>query len=172
MSNIGDRIKEAADALGGIAQLSTKTGIPKRTLYGYVSGPAEPTAGQIAAIRAATGLSLQWLVLGEEPKVDAPADRDDLSAQDGKPQLHLIEIKAFEDIGRRVRTVYEKAGAKLPPDALAAEIAHRYNLFVAERPNLEDSEEVELRLRLLEKGIERDIQKAQAEPGSGKREVS
>lgn len=65
MSDIGRRIKEAAENVGGMNKLAEITGIPRRTLGDHVSGATEPKASALAAIAGATKVDLNWLVLNE-----------------------------------------------------------------------------------------------------------
>jgi phage repressor protein C with HTH and peptisase S24 domain len=67
MAGIGQRIKEAADKLGGLNQLSEATGIPRRTLGDYVSGATEPKASALESIAKATDSDLNWLLRNDYP---------------------------------------------------------------------------------------------------------
>lgn len=67
MSDLGTRIERAAAKLGGIPQMAEQTGIKKTTLYGWLKGPSEPRASDLLAIAACSGVSLEWLLTGDEP---------------------------------------------------------------------------------------------------------
>jgi len=74
MNELGSRIEEAANMLGGIPQMAEKTGIKKTTMYGWIKGPTEPRASDLLAIAAASGVSLDWLLggHGKTPKTSSP----------------------------------------------------------------------------------------------------
>lgn len=58
---VGDRIKEAAEVLGGMNSLSSVTRIPRRTLGAWVAGETEPRLSGIVEISKHTGKSVNWL---------------------------------------------------------------------------------------------------------------
>ncbi|MBL4800895.1 MAG: helix-turn-helix domain-containing protein [Emcibacter sp.] len=62
-----ERLKEAAQLVGGPDALAKKSGVPRRTLGNYISGDTEPKLGGLTAISEATGTSLEWLARGEGP---------------------------------------------------------------------------------------------------------
>lgn len=59
--SIGERIKEAAEVLGGLNSLSIVTKIPRRTLGTWVAGEAEPKLSGIVEISRHTGKTVNWL---------------------------------------------------------------------------------------------------------------
>lgn len=73
---IGSRIEEKRrDARLSQTELGAKIGLKHRRVSELERGQGEPTASQIAAIAAATGASVEYLVLGREPMpVTLPAD--------------------------------------------------------------------------------------------------
>lgn len=66
-SVIGDRIRIAADKIGGGSELSRQTGINRGTVQRYITGENEVKAGVLEKIANVTGVSLEWLVTGQEP---------------------------------------------------------------------------------------------------------
>lgn len=62
---LGTRIKKAAERIGGGADLSRITGIPRSTLEYYFTGKTEPKVSQITDISLKTGVSIEWLATGE-----------------------------------------------------------------------------------------------------------
>lgn len=67
MSDIGQRIKEAADKVGGLNRLAEITGIARRTLGDYTSGATEPKSTALASIARATDTDLNWLLRDDYP---------------------------------------------------------------------------------------------------------
>lgn len=65
-TNIGDRIKEAAKAVGGQRALSALVAVSERTMSDYCSGKSSPQLSVLEQISDATGTSLVWLVTGSE----------------------------------------------------------------------------------------------------------
>lgn len=64
MSSLGDRIKEAAQKIGGMDELaSALEGVGRRTLTDYVSGKTEPRISTVVQIAAATKSDLNWLLM-------------------------------------------------------------------------------------------------------------
>lgn len=67
MSEVGTRIKEAAEKVGGMNRLADLASIPRRTLGDYVSGATEPKASALVAIATATDSDLNWLLRPNYP---------------------------------------------------------------------------------------------------------
>jgi len=64
----GERLKKAAEKVGGQAGLARLTGISSRSVSAYVSGKADPSRERLIAMARATGVSVEWLATGEEIK--------------------------------------------------------------------------------------------------------
>ncbi|MFP4131300.1 MAG: helix-turn-helix domain-containing protein [Thiohalospira sp.] len=74
-SEIGSRISEAAETVGGKKKLAAATGISESHIYRYISGASEPTASRLVRIAQATGFSVAWLATGEgEPHAGSGVD--------------------------------------------------------------------------------------------------
>src|SRR5882762_6455738 len=67
---LGNRIKEAADEIGGLTRLADTIDTPRRTVGNWVDGSTEPKASVVAQIALSTGVSVKWLVLGLGPKFE------------------------------------------------------------------------------------------------------
>lgn len=67
MGNLSDRIREAAEEIGGLKRLSELIGVPRRTLGNWLTG-TQPKPGHLRRIADETGVTLQWLISGEGPK--------------------------------------------------------------------------------------------------------
>jgi phage repressor protein C with HTH and peptisase S24 domain len=63
--NFGDRIREAADLIGGQLELSRRTGISATSINNYVLGTSDPSRTRLVAIANAAGVSAGWLATGE-----------------------------------------------------------------------------------------------------------
>lgn len=60
-----ERIKIAADSVGGLNKLADLIGIPRRTLGDQIALKTEPKLFLIINIQKITGYSVQWLATGE-----------------------------------------------------------------------------------------------------------
>lgn len=63
MDTLGERIKIAADEVGGLNRLANAIGVPRRTLGNWLSG-TNPKPDALRKIAEATDTSLDWLVSG------------------------------------------------------------------------------------------------------------
>ena len=76
-SDLAQRLRvEAAKRRWSGAEVARRAGIKQSTWARYASGDVEPTAGKLAAIAAAFGVSLDYLVTGQplaEVQVSADA---------------------------------------------------------------------------------------------------
>lgn len=76
--------------------LAQKAAIPRRTLETYLSGAAEPKASRAAAIAAAAGVSLDWLVLGLGPEPNHTRDHPAGYHAEAAPQAPAAGKGAYE----------------------------------------------------------------------------
>lgn len=67
MKNFTERMKEVVGLAGGITELSKKSGLSKGVLHKYINGESDPSRLRMIAMTDATGVSLEWLALGEGP---------------------------------------------------------------------------------------------------------
>lgn len=67
MNLVGQKIKEAAEKIGGMNRLAEVIGVPRRTLGDYVSGSTEAKASTLAAIARATDSDLNWMLRDDYP---------------------------------------------------------------------------------------------------------
>lgn len=76
MTTLGDRIKHAADQVGGLDRLADMIpDISRRSLSDYVSDKTDPKASVIAQIAFRAGVDAGWLVTGQgSPGRDAGAE--------------------------------------------------------------------------------------------------
>ena len=66
-TEIKDRLRTAAESIGGLRRLSEKSGIVERTIANWAAGVSEPKVNGMAAVADATGVSLDWLIAGKGP---------------------------------------------------------------------------------------------------------
>lgn len=66
---IGTRIEALALKLGGKRELANKSGIHETQLYKYIKGANAPSISVAVSLAEAGGVSLDWLILGDEASV-------------------------------------------------------------------------------------------------------
>lgn len=158
---IGPRIKEAADRIGGLQKLAPLlTDVSRRTLSDYVSGKSEPKATTIVEITEATGVTIQWLVSGTGPvSVHDIVKR----ARQTIDQDILIEVR---DI---VASEHVEAGITMSPDNLMRTAIEHYNAMILQAEDPSDADEIRSLIPWMHRRVKRLIAGAKAEPGTGKR---
>lgn len=193
MADIRERIRQLADACESVEWLANQSGIPRRTIYGWMKGPAEPKAAQLAALATATGASIRWLVLDEgvmfddpvQQLLDAGRDKDlaiersyagpdiELVKRDGAPDgVSSINPAIFKEVKRMVRRINDAAGIRLPDEAGDDEAIRWYNELVVLARGSADEGKLQSLLPALDYEISQRVKAATANPGTGKRSVS
>lgn len=71
MQGIADRLREAADLVGGLNALAAKADVNRRSLGNWLTG-RQPKPDALRKIAEVSGVSLNWLITGEEPKIAEP----------------------------------------------------------------------------------------------------
>ncbi len=137
-----DRIKRCADIVGTIDRLAELSGIPRRTLGGYLAKRTMPKVASLVAISRAAGVSLEWLVTGdgpvsreEPPALDARLDDDAVIAAAVILTLNDIKRLGRNPTGPLIATLFRehldnsaKEGARYDADELIARISSDVNL--------------------------------------------
>ena len=158
---LGERIKDAADRIGGLQKLAPLlSDVSRRTLSDYVSGKSEPKAGTLLEIVEATGVTIQWLVSGIGPVSVADLIREKRPVID---EALLLEVKNM------VAEENAAAGIHLTADNTMRTAIENYNAMVLHDENPGDDEEMKSLLPWVRRRIKRGIAAAQAQPGTGKR---
>lgn len=159
MGELKDRIREAADEVGGLNRLADLAGIPRRTLGHYIDGSTEPKVSQLRAIAAVTATSIAWLATGIGSKINASEQNS----------VAVIETDVLKEIAKIVSRVHRDEGVKLSIEAGAIEAGRLYNdlLERAEDPN--DRAELEALFPWLENRLRKSLREARDAPGTGKR---
>jgi hypothetical protein len=80
-----------------------------------------------------------------------------------------VQSSIFKETGKLVQETHKAKGIILPPDALLAETASRYNELVAAARNPADEAELRALFPWLQLRVAQDLEEAQRAPGSGKR---
>jgi transcriptional regulator with XRE-family HTH domain len=66
--DLASRIRKAAKIIGGGNELSRRIGMSRTTLESYLKGVTEPQVSTLMDIALKAGVSLEWLLTGDEPK--------------------------------------------------------------------------------------------------------
>lgn len=128
--------------------MAKELGVAPNTWTAYKRGKSSFGLHEIAKICDALQVSPRWLLLGEDAA--------------GKPSL-------YDRVEKLVSEVYAKASVSLPSVSLAATAARHASTLEAAVLSATDEEEIDLRLKLLEKEIQKELREARADPGTGKR---
>lgn len=65
MRTFGQRLKYAAEKVGGLDALAKATAVKRTTMFNYASDTTEPKISTLVDISNATGVTVQWLATGE-----------------------------------------------------------------------------------------------------------
>lgn len=91
-NDFAERIKKAADLIGGQLELSRRTGISATSISKYALGTADPSRTRLVTMANATGVSAGWLATGEGPML--PGDQN---GKKEEPTRSLNEIQSMPD---------------------------------------------------------------------------
>lgn len=129
METLSQRIKFAADKIGGLDALAATTGVKRATMYNYASGSTEPKVSALIEIAKATGTSIEWLAVGNG-------------------ELHRetkVEIKeaSIDDVRRFIwniaETYYEKLPRRTKPAAFADQCLAMFDYLLTREDLKEDA---------------------------------
>lgn len=201
MADLSDRIKQAAQEIGGLNRLAERTGIPRRTLGSWLEG-RKPKPEALQKIASAAELNLAWLIsgigekyVGERLEREAEVERQNaefeasfsrgmralergLRQDDPSYDMQVrarapkFDVALLERVARIVTETHKEAGIKIAPEKVSAEAGKLYNELMARVTNPADAEEVEATLPQLRHLLKKRLAEAAAEPGSGKRSAS
>ena len=160
---IGQRLTDVRLALGYPTRppFAAVLNIPADTLGSYERGIREPDLSLLGIYGDRFGVNLNWLASGKgqmfsEP--EAEASRNLLCFPDLIERLH-----------DRVADVYNDLGQKPPHRRIAREAASLYNELAKIVQDMGDAEMVEAALPMVTLELKRRLERAAAEPGTGKR---
>lgn len=134
------------------------------------------------------GVNPGWLLTGLGPKSldvkgaavprrDEEHHADDLTITVNGVTTH-VQVKTapqkinpafFSQLKLRLKAAYQRCGLHFSEEKYMIEVVDHYYRVVDEKADLADAEEVELRLRLAEKAVEKEAKEAKEHPGTGKR---
>ncbi|WFE92276.1 helix-turn-helix domain-containing protein [Roseibium porphyridii] len=127
MKTLGQRIKFAADKIGGLDALANAAGVKRATMYNYAKGSTEPKVSALVEIAKHTGVSVEWLAIG---------DGDVLR----KTEV-VVKDASLRDIRRYVWNIAETYWEQLPrrtkPDAFADKFLEMFD-YLLTREDLKD----------------------------------
>jgi transcriptional regulator with XRE-family HTH domain len=159
-TDLGTRIKEAADLIGGLEKLAQNlNGISRRTLSDYVSNKSEPKVSTLVDIVRSTGVSVQWLVGGTGFKTAAEAAK----------HYGLIDPDLMSEISEMVVGIHAEGGIRLSKDATLREAVNCYNRLLQKVENPADVDEIRSLYPWLSRRLKSAVDEAASAPGTGKR---
>ncbi|MEP2705233.1 MAG: helix-turn-helix transcriptional regulator [Roseibium sp.] len=127
METLGQRIKKAAENVGGLEALGNEIGAKRATMFNYASGSTEPKVSTLVEIAKVTGTSIEWLAVGQG---DALRQTD-------------IQIKEVSkaDARRYIWNIAETFWSKVPrrtkPDAFADQFLEMFD-YLLSREDVKD----------------------------------
>jgi hypothetical protein len=159
MTTLGNRIKEAAEHVGGLKKLADELSVPRRTLGDWVADSSEPKVSAVASISALTGISIRWLVLGVGPKFADATDSRDISKIDADASASgTIDTDLFVAIDKAIRESYAEHGGRASAKDFAALAVTWYNDIVGSSVDLSDDREVSSWVYIKVKGLLRELE--------------
>jgi|GEM_PF-4853280 len=194
MSEFRDRIKAAADTVGGLNKLAELIGMPRRTLGDQLAGKTEPRMSLLVDTARVTGYRIEWLATGSGEPLDSPMSllarlTKGLSRNDdplpstahqfeapkiehnASPNRATIDTGLLENLVVLVKSVHAEYGIKLPGTKATTEAAMLYNELSERVSDLKDRDEIEANLPLLRYHLKKRLDEAAAAPGTGKRQA-
>lgn len=169
MSDFGERVKLAAEKVGGLNQLAKLVGMPRRTLGDVVSGKTEAKVSLVNEIVRVTGVKVHWLVTGHGRSGLEKIQLDEEERYLVDPSDGLADPDVMVDIAEAIRQAHDEAKVTLPQNKFMYLVVDAYNRFIADDIDLSDGDEIKARITLLKKKLQRDLEHARLHPGTGKR---
>lgn len=138
MPDLADRLREAAERIGGLNELSKKVGVPRRTLGNWLSGRT-PKPDALRRIADAAGVSLEWLITGQgdTPPDSRPTFEKLLSDQ---PSEDADGLKAFERFAEKIIELKEREFA-LRMSEYNASVKNKSGLINSFDPDADENDE-------------------------------
>lgn len=157
---LGQRLRDIRKRFGDPERddFASRLGISKGSLANYERGDRVPDSDVLAAYQR-LGVNLNWVVSGDGSIFIADPNGPDTG----------VDVVIMTKLHDRVQAVYLQVKQKAPPRRITEEAANLYNQLRSAVTDLEDPEEVEATLPRLEFELKKRLQKAETEPGTGKR---
>lgn len=127
METLGQRIKKAAENVGGLEPLGVAIGAKRATMFNYASGSTEPKVSTLIEIARVTGTSIEWLAVG-----DGEALRQtDIQIK----EVPIATVRKF--IWNIAETFWAKAPQRTKPSEIADQFVEMFD-YLASREDLQD----------------------------------
>lgn len=127
MATLGDRIKTAAEKVGGLEALGIAIGAKRTTMFNYASGNTEPKVSTLVEIAKVTGTSLEWLAVGSGEAL-RQTDIQIKEASIGDVRKYVWNIAA---------TYWEKLPRRTKPDDVADQFVEMLD-YLLSREGVQD----------------------------------
>ncbi|WP_429885343.1 helix-turn-helix domain-containing protein [Geoalkalibacter halelectricus] len=105
-TGLRERLAQVVDLAESAEQLARDTGLSSRVIGKYKSGESLPGLGALAAISAATGVSIDWIATGEGPMLRAQGGEEESDIPlDGEIYMQVTEavLRVVENYDRPPR---------------------------------------------------------------------
>lgn len=130
MNGLGQRIKIAAEKVGGLDALAPKlTDVARRTLTEWVNDRTEPRASSLAEICHVTGAPIAWLITGEGAG---------FQAQDSSSQAQSMSLTELDRPDFVTLPIYNEIRASAGPGATVPATEQADGVVAFSRPFLRD----------------------------------
>lgn len=131
------------------------------TLGGYERGDSEPDLQFLAMYKQRFSVNMNWLIGGHGEMFEGRTNTDQTPDQ--------LDVELMESLSDRVAEIYRSVGQKPPIRRLARDAANLYNELSKVVGDMRDTEEIAATLPRLEFELKKRLQKAESQPGTGKR---
>lgn len=195
MDDFGERVRKAAERIGGLNALSKKSGVKRRTLGNWLAG-TRPKAEDVRRLAEALDTSVDYLMglpgaTIDEVFVDDQAAASTKASERAGVQSrpsnmassgHIsepdqtfdrgggVDVVLLQRLGDIVEAVFAECKQTPPPRALMLEAGRLYNELTAMAKDPTDIDVVNALLPVLRQRFKERL--LSAEPGSGKRSAS
>lgn len=105
------RLRIIVNQVGSIAALAKKTGISSRQISFYLAGTNNPSSERLTAMATAAGVSVQWLMTGEEPS----EGRREIPTEVKEREPQRLDLDLLETVVEAIEEELAQRGGSLPP---------------------------------------------------------
>lgn len=165
-TDLGKRLRLLRKNIGQDDQnnFAKALGISQSALSSYERGTREPTSKLLFSLADRLSISLDWLFTGEGHIYTDPSKAPAQKAQ-------MFDKTLIRKIATLVIQAHKARGIRLSPENQTVEAAAAYNLLLEQAADPSDLSELEALLPWLKNRLEKTLDEAAAEPGSGKRQA-
>jgi transcriptional regulator with XRE-family HTH domain len=93
---LGRRIAQVAEQLGGKRALAEKVGLSEGQIYRYINAQSDPTSKVLVRIADVAEVSLDWLMKGKAPPLTSSHSNNDDAAVNNTVRLKGSRVISFE----------------------------------------------------------------------------